>query len=69
MPEKENNDRIKKYIQIYTKEDELHFGVSLRQSGAVDIYYNKKLRERVEGETFEDVMISFDTIYLIPGND
>lgn len=56
-------DPIVKYKQII-KDSQFLFGVGLRDSGKVDFYWNSK-RVSTSEETFTDIYINFEAIYLV----
>jgi hypothetical protein len=55
------NDPIVKFRQVINEKD-FQFGVSMRKSGRVDLYYNYALKSETE-EKYEDVEISFKYIF------
>lgn len=55
------NDPIVKFRQVINEKD-FQFGVSMRKSGLVDLYYNYALKSETE-EKYEDVEISFKYIF------
>jgi hypothetical protein len=55
------NDPIVKFRHVINEND-FQFGVSMRKSGRVDLYYNYALKSETE-EKYEDVEISFKYIF------
>jgi hypothetical protein len=56
-----SNDPVVKYRQVINKAD-FQFGIGLRRSGKVDLYYNYALKTETD-EPFEDVEITFKSIF------
>lgn len=55
------NDPIVKFRQVINT-NTFQFGVSLRKSGRVDLYYNYALKSETE-DAYEDVEITFKNIF------
>lgn len=56
-------DPIVKYRQVI-KDTQFLFGIALRDSGKVDFYWNST-RVSTSEETFADIDINFEAIYLV----
>jgi len=44
-----SNDPIVKYLFILNYDD-IHYGISMRKSGRVDLYYNFQLKDATDGK-------------------